>query len=149
MAPVPPKLQEILSDFEMISASDRPMYLIDYSDRFESVPAHLAQKPYPEENHVKECESDAYVFYEPREDGTLDFHFAVNNPQGVSARAFSKILQDTLSGQPAEVINAVPGTIVNDLFGRGISMGKGMGMQGILNMVKFFATQHEKNKASS
>jgi cysteine desulfuration protein SufE len=147
MAEIPPKLQDILSDFETVSASDRPLYLLDYSDRFESVPARLATKPYPEENHVKECESDAYVFYEPREDGTLDYYFAVNNPQGVSARAFSKILQETLSGQPAEVINAVPGTIISDLFGRGISMGKGMGMQGILNMVKFFANQHAKQRS--
>ena len=144
MADLPPELQNILADFEMLGPSDRPMYLIDFSDRFKEVPPHVADRPFSEAHHVKECESDAYVFFEPRRDGTLDFHFAVENPQGVSARAFAKILQEALSGQPAEVVKAVPLTIVTDLFGKGISMGKGTGLQGILNMVKYFAKKHEE-----
>lgn len=144
MPSLPQKLQDILADFEMIGSSDRPMYLIDYADHFEDVPPHIAQRPFPEDHHVKECESDAYVFYEPRSDGTLDFYFAVENPQGVSAKAFSRILQETLSGQPAEKIAAVPSSIVTDLFGRGISMGKGMGLQGILRMVQYFASRHSQ-----
>jgi cysteine desulfuration protein SufE len=130
----------------MAGDSDRPLYLIDYSDRFESVPPEIASKPYPEFNHVKDCESDAYVFPEERPDGTLTFHFAVNNPQGVSARAFSKILKDAIDGQPADVINAIPEDIVTRLFGKGISMGKGIGLRGILNMVKYFANEHAKNQ---
>lgn len=142
MAEMPQNLQDILADFDMMSVSDRPMYLIDYADRFQEVPESVAKRPFPSSNHVQECESDAYVFYTPREDGTLDFYFAVQNPQGVSAKAFAKILQDTLSGQPAERINAVPENIVTSLFGRGISMGKGLGLQGILRMVKYFANKH-------
>jgi cysteine desulfuration protein SufE len=141
MADIPKELQYILDDFQMLGQAERPMYLIDYSDRFERVPESIATRPYAEEHHVKECESDAYVFAEPRGDGTFDFYFAVENPQGVSAKAFSKILQDALSGQPVEVVNAVPDTIVTDLFGKGISMGKGMGLQGILRMVKYYANK--------
>ncbi|NJL92282.1 MAG: SufE family protein [Anaerolineae bacterium] len=142
MAEMPQELKDILLDFEMVGASDRPMYLIDYSDRFHAVPERIVQRPFPEEHHVKECESDAYVFFEPREDGTLNFYFAVENPQGVSARAFSKILQDALSGKSSAEIEAVPDKIVMDLFGSGISMGKGLGLQGILRMVKYFAREH-------
>lgn len=144
MADIPSALQEVLADFEMISNSDRPMYLLDYSDRFDEVPERVAVRPFPEAHHVKECESDAYVFVEPREDGTLNYHFAVENPQGVSARAFSKILQDTLSGQPADSVEAVPDSIVTDLFGQGISMGKGLGLRGILRMVKYYTVQHKE-----
>jgi cysteine desulfuration protein SufE len=146
MSDMPKVLQDAIEDIEMAGDSDRPLYLIDYSDRFESVPPEIASKPYPEFNHVKDCESDAYVFPEERPDGTLTFHFAVNNPQGVSARAFSKILKDAIDGQPADVINAIPEDIVTRLFGKGISMGKGIGLRGILNMVKYFANEHAKNQ---
>ncbi|MBZ0305438.1 MAG: SufE family protein [Anaerolineae bacterium] len=139
MADLPQALKNILQDFEMLPDMDRQMYLIDYSDHFKEVPPEVATRPFPETHHVKECESDAYVWAAPRGDGTFDFHFAVENPQGVSARSFSRILQETLSGQPVDVINAVPDTLVTDLFGKGISMGKGMGLQGILRMVKYFA----------
>lgn len=139
MADLPQALKNILQDFEMLPDMDRQMYLIDYSDHFKEVPPEVATRPFPESHHVKECESDAYVWAAPRGDGTFDFHFAVENPQGVSARSFSRILQETLSGQPVDVINAVPDTLVTDLFGKGISMGKGMGLQGILRMVKYFA----------
>jgi len=145
---MPSSLQEAIEDIEMAGESDRPLFLIDYSDRFEAVPPEIATKPYPEFNHVKECESDAYVFPEARDDGTLNFHFDVLNPQGVSARAFSKLLKDAIDGQPAEVINAIPDDIITRLFGKGISMGKGLGLRGILNMVKYFANEHAKNQGS-
>lgn len=141
MSEMPKDLQYILDDLKSLPEMDKQMYLIDYSDRFKSVPPEVATKPYPEEHHVKECESEAYVWAKPRGDGSFDFHFAVENPQGVSARSFSKILQDTLSGQPIDAINAVPDSIVTDLFGKGISMGKGLGLQGILRMVKFYANR--------
>jgi len=143
---LPANIQSILDDIEMVGEAGRQEILIDYSDRFEGVPPHIATRPYPESNHVKECESDAYVFLEPRDDGTATFHFAVENPQGVSARAFSRIIKEAADGQPAAVINAIPDHIVTDLFGKGVSMGKGMGLQGILRMVKFFANEHAKRR---
>lgn len=148
MPEMPQELKETIYTCQSAGASDLPLYLIDYSDRFESVPPEIATPPYPEHNHVQECESDAYVFPEERPDGSLTFHFAVANPQGVSARAFSKILKDAVDGQPVEVINAIPDNIVTDIFGKGISMGKGLGLRGILNMVKYFANEHAKNQSN-
>ncbi len=143
MSQIPPSIQMILDDIAMIGETGRAEYLIDFSDRFVEVPKHIATRPFPEENHIQECESDAYVFSEPREDGTLTFHFAVENPQGVSARAFSAILKEAIDGQPDAVIQAIPDKVVTDLFGSGISMGKGMGLQGILRRVKYYS--HQQN----
>lgn len=143
---LPPSIQAILDDIEMVGEQGRAMYLLDFSDQFQSVPAAIAQRPFSENNHVQECESDAYVFPEKRPDGRLNFHFAVENPQGVSARAFSKILKDAVDGQPAEVIKAIPAEVVTALFGKGLSMGKGMGLTGILNRVKYFAIQNEASQ---
>jgi len=143
---LPPKIQEVLEDIEMVGENGRQMYLIDYSNRFESVPESVATEPFNEKYHVKECESDAYVFPNPQPDGTLNFEFAVLNPQGVSARAFSKIIKEALDGQPLEVINAVPNSVVTDLFGKRLSMGRGLGLQGILNMIKYFAREHYQDQ---
>jgi cysteine desulfuration protein SufE len=52
------------------------------------------------------------------------------------------VLGEALNGQTPEVISKVPGELVFDLFGREVSMGKGMGLTGILNMVQACARRH-------
>ena len=49
------------------------------------------------------CESEAYVWAVPNADGTLELHFAVENPSGVSAKALAAILQKPLRVAGAEV----------------------------------------------
>jgi cysteine desulfuration protein SufE len=68
-------------------------------------------------------------------DGTVRFHFAVENPQGVSARAWAAILGETLSGQPIEQVASVSPEVVYEIFGRDLSMGKGQGLLGMLELV--------------
>src|SRR5262249_2630107 len=103
-----------------------------------SVPATVATRPFPEEQRAPRCESEAYVFATDRPDGSMDLWFAVENPQGLSAKAWAVILRQTLSGQPLEDIARVPQDTVFRIFGREISMGKGMGRVGMLEVV-----QHE------
>jgi len=136
MANYPEKLQELLDDFAFVEdRSDRAALLIELSDKFEEVPEQIAERPFPEENHVQRCESDAYVFPEVLPDDTLKFHFAVENPQGISAKAMSVILDEVASGAPLEEVAAIPCDIVHQLFGKEISMGKGQGLMGIVLMV--------------
>lgn len=137
MADYPEKLQQLLADFEwMTDRTERSEYLIELADQFQPVPESIAAKPYPKENHIDYCESDAYVWAEGREDGTLKFHFAVENPQGLSAMAMAAILDQTLSGQPLEQVAAVSDEIVLKIFGQNISMGKGQGLMGIVARVR-------------
>ncbi len=137
MADYPEKLQQLLADFEwMTDRTERAEYLIELADQFQPVSERIAAKPYPEENHIDYCESDAYVWAEDREDGTLKFHFAVENPQGLSAMAMAAILDQTLSGQPLEQVAAVSDEIVLKIFGQNISMGKGQGLMGIVARVR-------------
>ena len=137
MAEYPEKLAELLEDFAFIEdRNERVALLIEYADKFHEVPERIATRPFPEENHVQRCESDAYVWAEDRPDQTLDFHFAVENPQGISAKAISVILDETLSGAPLEQVAKVPTDIVFQIFGKDISMGKGQGLMGIVSMVQ-------------
>jgi cysteine desulfuration protein SufE len=144
MSNYPEKLAQITEDFaEITNRNERAEMLIEIADRFGEVkvPPQIATKPYPEENHVKFCESDAYVWAVDNPDGTLKYYFDVLNPQGLSAMAMSVILDDTLSGAPLEQVAAVPHEIVHHIFGREVSMGKGQGLMGIIAQV-----QHEAKK---
>jgi cysteine desulfuration protein SufE len=143
MADYPERLQDLVAVLATLDErTDRIQMLIDLAGRFRGVPERIARRPYPVDHKVPGCESQAYLFAEGLPDHTLRFHFAVENPQGVSAMALAVILQDTLSGAPPEQVAQVLGEIVYDLFGRDLSMGKSMGLMGMVNMVTTTARQH-------
>ncbi len=142
MADYPEKLAEVLADFTLITdPTERADYLIAFADRFQEVPARLATRPFPEVNGVPYCESEAYVWVEEQADGALKLHFAVENPQGLSAKALAAILDETLSGLPPEEVAKVDPEIVFTIFGKDISMGKGAGLTSLVAKVQSFARQ--------
>lgn len=149
MATPPEAFQKVLEDFQWADRTERIDLLIGYADRFKEVPPTIATRPFPEEHHVQKCESDAYVWAEDLPNGTLKFHFAVENPQGLSAKAWAVILDETLSGQPLEQVAAVPCDSVFTVFGKEVSMGKGMGLMGIVDMVTAFARQRLKERTAN
>ena len=145
---VPAKLTDTLETLEMVpDRGERIQLLIDIAGRFEEVPPRLARRPFAKEHQVPACESEAYVFTEPRPDGTLDFHFAVENPQGISAKAMAVILGDSLSGTPPEQVAEVSQDIVYQVFGRELSMGKSMGLMSMVGMVAALAKKQAEAKS--
>ena len=135
-----PPLRAHLETLELLpDRADRIQYLISLADRFHGVPPSVATRPFGEDHRVPQCESEAYVWAAPRADGTLDFHFAVENPQGVSAKALAVMLAEGLSGQPPEVVARVPTDLVYGVFGRELSMGKNLGLMGMVQMCQAFA----------
>lgn len=146
---VPEKLKELLEDFEFLTnRMERQEYLIEIADRFDTVrvPGSVATQPYDESHRVQACESDAFVWAQENEDGTLKFYFDVLNPQGLSAMAMTVILEETLSNQPLEQVAAVDPSIVFEFFGKEISMGKGQGLMGIVGTVQNEAQKRLKSK---
>jgi cysteine desulfuration protein SufE len=133
---LPPKLAETVELLALLPGrDDRIQALIDVAERFRDVPEAVARRPFPAEAKVPACESEAYVFAEERPDGALDYHFAVENPQGISAKCLAVILDETLSGAPLEEVARVPDDVIYDIFGRELSMGKSMGLMGMVHMV--------------
>jgi len=131
----------VLAEFESVDRGLRTEMLLEYADRFEEVPPSVAARPFPEEKRAPRCESEAYVFVTDRADGTMKLWFAVENPQGISAKAWAAILDETLSGQPLDAVARVPQDVVFRIFGRDVSMGKGQGMVGMLECVQHEARQ--------
>jgi len=143
-APLPPKLQDLIDDFSFITDRvQRQDYLIDLADQFAQVRVspQVAAPPYDEAQRVPGCESEAFVWSQDNPDGTLSYSFDVLNPQGLSAMAVCVILGQTCSGAPLAQVAAIPNDIVFTFFGRDVSMGKGQGLMGIINMVTYAARQ--------
>jgi cysteine desulfuration protein SufE len=145
MTHLPDKLQEVVEYFAGAPDEDtRAQMLIDFADGFRPVPERVARPPYPEVARVPHCESEAFVFAEPNPDGSLTFWFAVENPQGISAKAVSAILSRTCSGAALEQVAAVPPDVLHRIFGRNLGMGKGLGLMGIVEMVQAHARRQLK-----
>jgi cysteine desulfuration protein SufE len=134
------RLTTVLETFDEIpDPADRTDILLSYADQFNEVPPDVAKRPFAESHRIPQCESDAYVWAIRNPDGTLKLHFAVENPSGVSAKALAAILDRSLSGLPPEEIVTIDPDIVERIFRRNISMGKGMGLMSMVNAVKALA----------
>ena len=121
--------------------------LIGIADRFREVPAELAERPFDSSHLVPHCESEAYFWPVDRPDGTLKLYFAVENPQGISARAMAVILDEGLSGEPLEEVAKVDDDLPLEIFGRELSMGKTMGLNGMVAMVRLAARKRLRDRS--
>ena len=141
MSPLPEKLQSVLATFDLFpDPADRTDMLLSYADQFRDVPPDVATRPFDQSHQVPQCESDAYVWAMKLPDGTLQLHFAVENPSGVSAKALATILDRSLSGLPPEQIAQIDPSIVERIFRQNISMGKGMGLMSMVEAVRALAS---------
>ncbi len=146
-SPLPERLQAVLDTFAMFDTADRTNLLLDYAKQFKDVPPAVATRPFDKAHLVPHCESEAYVWAVTHPDGTMKFHFAVENPSGISAKALAVILDKSLSGQRPEAIATVTPDIVEQIFRQNISMGKGMGLMSMVQAVRTLArhgTRHEQ-----
>lgn len=142
MKRLPDRMEPLLASLESLDRSDRIEMLIEMAGQFKPVPSRIAQRPFPIERRVPGCESEAYVWSEVTPEGTLTYYFAVENPQGISAMALAAILAESLSGAPPDEVAAVPADVVYRIFGKELSMGKSLGLMGMVNMVRETARQH-------
>lgn len=130
-------LQRVIDYFEKISdEQQRIQMLISYSKRFEEVPETVASRPFDQAHRVPECESDVYVWVDVDNDHNVDFYAAVDNPQGLSAKALGAVLQKALKDAKVEDIEKLDHELVYKVFGKQLSMGKNMGLMGMIQMIK-------------
>jgi cysteine desulfuration protein SufE len=139
-------LQETLDDLALLNdRQERIDYLISLAEEF--VNQSPDEVPRSAEARVPGCESEAYIVAEPQGKG-LKFKIAVDNPQGVSAMAMAVILDQSLSGEEPAIVEQVSEDIVYRIFGNELSMGKSMGLTGMVGMVKALARKQMRNPSS-
>ena len=136
--PIPQSLQEEIDDINFFPGrQERIEALIAIGDEF--VNPTIKEFPRTAESRVPGCESEVFITAKPRSDGTLTYLIAVDNPQGISAMALATMLVRACSGAPKEEINEISEDIVFEIFGNELSMGKTMGLTGMVRMVKHLA----------
>ena len=136
---LPPQLADILDTLSIFEdRTERIQALISIADRFQRT---SREHPFSEANRVPGCESEAFVWVDRDSDGNLALDFAVENPQGISAMTLAVVLRDALEGQPPTVADQIPDEIIYDLFGKELSMGKSMGLMGMVRLTKYFAAR--------
>ncbi len=143
---IPSPLTKMLEELDGLDRVERAQYLLELSDDFSEVPEAIATRPFPENRRVPKCESEAFVWAQDEDDGTLKFHYAVENPLGISARAMGVILDETLSGQPVDQVANVPPDIVHRIFGRQLSMGKGEGLAAMVEYSTYEARRRLRTR---
>lgn len=135
----PARLSEIVQDFaSMPGRAERIDALISISKEFENPSPE--EFPRSESARVPGCESEVFIVQERTENG-LAFRIAVDNPQGISAMALARILQDGTSEATAAEISKISDSIVFDIFGSELSMGKSLGLTGMVRMVAALAAR--------
>jgi cysteine desulfuration protein SufE len=145
MKQLPERLDQLMTTLDALDRNERIQTLVDIAKRFRPVTPDIAQRPFPKDRRVPGCESEAYVWSLPNPNGTLDYRFAVENPQGISAMALAAILSKTVSGLTPTEILTVPPDIIYRIFGAELSMGKSLGLMGMVNMVRAEA-KHQLEK---
>jgi len=137
--PLPPNLQAQIDELAFYEdRSDRIQALIEIGEEFTNPGSDIV--PRGAENRVPGCESEVYVASQPLGQGRK-YLFAVDNPQGISAMALARILEQGLNGAPLSQVNEVSEDIVYTIFGRELSMGKSLGLTGMVRMAKLEAAK--------
>ena len=143
----PRKIAELLDLLRSVKGrQDRIEMLIGIADRYREVPPEVAQRPFDSGNLIPHCESEAYCWPIEEPDGSLKLFFAVENPQGISARAMAVILDEGLSGEPLEEVVRVEDDLPLEIFGHQLSMGKSMGLNGMVAMVRLAAQRKLRDR---
>lgn len=122
-------MASLAESLKALDRQDRIDALISVAERFVNEPNH------PEEARVPGCESEAFVWSETAPNGMMNLHFAVENPQGISAMALATLLKEVTAGASIPSIAEIPESVVFELFGDELSMGKTMGLTGMVKMV--------------
>lgn len=136
------KLQTAIEEITSLGTRDLIAdALADTADRLVEVPPAVATRPFPTTAQVPSCESQAFVWVAVDSNQRLRLHFAVENPQGISAKALAVLLAEALTGaEPAEA-QEIPEDIVYTLFGRGLGINRAAGLRAMITLVKTFATR--------
>jgi len=138
---LPSKLQSVLDLLRSAGDPDlRAEFLIETASRFTPVPAEIATPPFEASHRVPGCESEAYV-WACGESGRARLYFAVENPQGISAKALAVVLEEAIADASVEEIQSISRELAFELFGRHLSMGKGQGLMNMVEMSRTLALQ--------
>ena len=136
---IPPKLMEIINDFEFSEGREKIELLLQYSEMMPELPERI-KKQHEAMDFVEECMTPVYVIAEQDENG---MHFYFDVPvESPTVRGFAAIMATGLDGTTPEQILKIP----NDFYqlmglDRVLTMQRLNGISAILAHMKRIALQ--------
>ena len=103
---LPPRLQEIVEDFQMCEGREKVELLLEYSEQLPPLPDWLSSD-HQGMDSVPECMTPVFV-QAKNQSGQMHFYFDVPE-ESPTVRGFAAIMAEGLDGASPEVILAVPG----------------------------------------
>jgi cysteine desulfuration protein SufE len=108
---IPPRLREIIEEFQAGDRSEKLELMLDYADRLPPLPEHLREHAGMDQVH--ECMSPVFVRGELADDGIV-FHFDVPE-EAPTTRGYASILADGLRGLTPREVLAVPADFFQEM----------------------------------
>jgi cysteine desulfuration protein SufE len=108
---IPPRLREIIEEFQESDRSEKLELMLDYADRLPPLPEALREHSGMDQVH--ECMSPVFVHGELEGD-LMVFHFDVPE-EAPTTRGYASILADGLSGLTPREVLAVPGDFFQEM----------------------------------
>lgn len=108
---IPPRLREIIEEFQGGDRSEKLELMLDYADRLPPLPDRLREHAGMEQVH--ECMSPVFVHGELEGEGMV-FHFDVPE-EAPTTRGYASILAEGLRGVTPREVLAVPGDFFQEM----------------------------------
>lgn len=102
---MPPRLAEIIEDFQMCEGQEKLMYLLEFSEDLPDLPDWLAGER-EKMGQVHECMSPVFIFAE-LEDDRMRYYFDIP-PEAPTVRGYGSILSQGLNGLTPDEVLRVP-----------------------------------------
>ena len=139
---IPPRLEELIEDFEILEGQEKLMYLLELSEQLPDLPPRLQEKR-EAFGQVHECMSPVFILSE-LEDGRLRFYFDIPR-EAPTVRGYGMILYDGLDNLPPEEILQVPNEFYMALGLQKVMTGQRLnGMGAILRYMKNLAADAQQ-----
>jgi cysteine desulfuration protein SufE len=138
-ANIPPRLAEIIDDFELSEGREKLELLLEYSERMPPL-SEAQQAARADFEEVPECMTPVYVYAEIQ-DGRIQFSFDIP-PESPTVRGFAAILAEGLEGATPQQVLAVPSDFYRQMGLDGVLSHQRLnGISAILAHIKGMALQ--------
>ena len=105
MAALPPRLQEIVEDFQDAEGQEKLEMLLEYSEQLPPLPERLHDKR-DAMDQVHECMTPVFVYAEKAGDG-LHYFFDIP-PESPTVRGYASLLAEGVNGVSVEDVLRIP-----------------------------------------
>ena len=136
---LPPRLQEIVEDFQWIEGREKLEYLLQFARELPPLPDWLEEQR-GEMDQVHECMTPVFIYLE-QENGSLHYHIDVP-PESPTVRGYAEILRQGTEGASKEDVLSIPHEFYLEMGLQDVLTGQRLnGIGAILRHMKDLARQ--------